>query len=152
MTVIAYRAGIIAADSRTTSDNGTVTQCEKLYRKKVGKREIIIGTAGNDYLGMVFVDWYKGVQTDFAQPPEILRDAHLDEDFEVVILERGHVYTANHLCRPIKVITPFHAIGCGALGAWTAMAGGASARRAVELTCMYDPYCAPPVVTMRMPK
>ena len=153
MTVIAYKSGVIAADSRTTNGNGTVSLCEKLFRKRVSRREVIIGTAGDDYLGMVFVDWYRGIlDTKFEQPPEILRDAHLEEDFHVMILERGKVYTANHLCRPIEVLEPFHAIGSAALGAMTCMYGGMSARRAVELTCLVDPTCSLPVKTMRMPK
>lgn len=156
MTVIAYRSGIIAADSRETIEGeaGGISfqSCQKLFRKRIGRREVIIGTAGGSYLGMLFVDWYKGLEFNAIQTPEALRDAHLEEDFEVMILERGKVYTANHICRPIEAVDRFVAIGCGRKGALTAMHAGASAKRAVELTCLVDPYCAPPVITMRMPK
>ena len=152
MTTIAYRANIIAADSRETWDSdagGTsIGNCEKLFRKRVGKREVIIGTAGGSYLGMIFVDWFGDLG---KEPPTILRDAHLDEDFDVLVLDRGKVYTANHLCRLIEVIDPFIAIGSGRKAALAAMHCGRSAREAVAIACKVDPYTAPPIVTMTMP-
>lgn len=152
MTTIAYRSGIIAADSRETweSDAGgaSIGSCEKLFRKRVGRREIIIGTAGGSYLGMVFVDWYDGTP---KEPPIILRDAHLEEDFDVLILDRGAVYTANHLCRPIEVTDPFIAIGSGRKAALAAMHCGRSAREAVAIACRVDPFTALPIKTMAMP-
>ena len=151
MTTIAYRAGIIAADSRETweSDVGGVSvgSCEKLFRKRVGKRDVVIGTAGGSYLGMVFVDWYGSN----GEVPVILRDAHLDEDFDVLILDRGKVYTANHLCRPIEVIDSFIAIGSGRKAALAAMHCGRSAREAVAVACKIDPFSALPITTMTMP-
>lgn len=156
MTTIACRVPslTISADSRETVDTDaggtTMNLCEKLFRKKIGRREVIIGTAGGTYLGMVFVDWYKGINSKFDQPPEILRDAHLDEDFEVVILEGGHVYTANHLCRPVRVIAPFVAVGSGRKAAMVALNMGASTRRAVEEAARVDPYTGGPIITMRL--
>jgi ATP-dependent protease HslVU (ClpYQ) peptidase subunit len=152
VTTIAYRNHVIAADSRETVDSDaggtTIGQCEKLFRKRVGKRDIVIGTAGGSYLGMVFVDWFDGTA---KEPPSILRDAHLDEDFDVLILDRGKVYTANHLCRPIEVVSPFTAIGSGRKAALAAMHCGRGAREAVAIACKVDPFSAPPIVTMTMP-
>lgn len=151
MTTIAYRNGIIAADSRETweSEAGGTTYgpTEKLFRKRVGKRDVIIGTAGGSYLGMVFFDWYGTA----GEPPSILRDAHLEEDFDVLILDRGKVLTANHLCRAIEVIAPFTAIGSGRKAALAAMHCGRTAKEAVAIACKVDPFSAPPIVTMTMP-
>jgi hypothetical protein len=151
MTVIACRSGIIAADSRETweSEAGGISfqSCQKLFRKRIGRRDVIIGTAGGTYLGMVFVDWWGSSSTD-KQPPEILRDAHLEEDFEVLLVDRGKMYTANHLCRPVEVQGHFIAIGCGRKAAMAAMLMGASAIRACEIACKVDPFCAPPIVHM----
>ena len=151
MTTLAYRAGIIAADSFETysgeAGGTSLGLCEKLFRKRVGRRDVVIGTAGGSYLGMVFVDWYG---TD-AKPPAVLVDAHLDEDFDVLILDRGKVFTANHLCRPVEVIEPFIAIGSGRKVALGALECGASARRAVEIAARRDPYTGGPIKTMAMP-
>lgn len=146
MTTIAYKAGLIAADSRET-DGNTVGVCEKLFRKRVGKRDVVIATAGGSYAGMLFFDWFGSGK----EPPSILSTLNLEEDFDVLILDRGKVYTANHLCRPIEVITPFIAIGSGDMAALAAMHCGRGAREAVRIACKIDPYSAAPIVTMSMP-
>lgn len=156
MTTIAYRSGIVAADSRETWESeaggASIGSCEKLFRKRIGrngsKREVVIATAGGSYLGMVFYDWFGDLP---KEPPSILRDAHLDEDFDVLVLDRGKVYTANHLCRLIEVKDPFIAIGSGRKAALAAMHCGRSAREAVAIACKVDPFSAPPIVTMTMP-
>lgn len=147
MTVIAYRSGVICADSRETWGDSTTNRCEKLFRKKVGKREHVIGTAGGSYSGMVFVDWYGSNK----EPPEVLtKHLTLEEDFEVMVWDGRHVYTANHLCRLVKVIEPFMAVGSGRKAALAAMYMGADARKAVEIACKIDPYCALPLSFIKL--
>lgn len=155
MTTIAYRSGTVAADSRETwdSDAGgcSMNDCEKLFRKRVGKRDVVIATAGGSYAGMIFVDWY-GTQKPV---PDILADLDLAEDFDVLILDRDKVYMCNHLCRPVEVkllLGQFFAIGSGRKAALGAMYRHASAREAVRIACKIDPYTAEPVVTMSMPR
>ncbi len=147
MTVIAVRAGLIAADSRETWGDSTVSQCEKLFRKRVGRREHVIGTAGGSYSGMLFVDWWGSGK----EPPETLTE-HLDleEDFEVIVWDGRKLFTANHLCRLVPVIGPFAAVGSGRKAALAAMMMGATARRAVEIACKIDPYCAIPITVMKL--
>ena len=159
MTTIAFRDKVLAADSceTTSSDEGgaSVGACEKLFRVRTGgkRREVVIATAGGSDLGMVFVDWFKRTGGAGAgDPPVILRDAHLDEVFEVLVWDRGRLYTANHLCRLREVVMPygFTAIGCGRKTALGALMMGASAHRAVQIACAFDPYTRPPVRTMRV--
>ena len=151
MTTIAYKGGIIAADSRETyqteAGGATANRCEKLFRKRVGKRDVVIGTAGGSYAGMIFVDWYGSGKP----PPEVLLDLDLEEDFDVLILDGGKVWSCNHLCRPVEIVEPYCAIGSGRKGALAAMDCGRSAREAVRIACLRDPYSAPPVVTMTAP-
>lgn len=151
MTTIAHRSGIIAADSRETweSDVGgaTVSNCEKLFRKRVGRRDVIIATAGGSYSGMVFLDWFGSGKPE----PSVLSTLDLEEDFTALVLDRGKVYTANHLCRLVEDINPFVAIGSGRKAALAAMYCGRGAREAVAVACKIDPYSAPPIVTMRVP-
>lgn len=153
MTTIAYRSGVIAADSRETweSEAGgtTYSECEKLFRRRIGKRDVVFGTAGGSYLGLVFIDWFGKMD---KEPPSILRDAHLEEDFDVLILDRGKVYTVNHLCRPVEVVSPFTAVGSGRKAALALMHAGCGAKRAVEIACKVDPFSAPPIYTMAMPE
>ena len=147
MTVIAYRGGLIAADSRETWGDSTVNRCEKLFRKRIGRREHVIGTAGGSYSGMLFYDWYGSGK----EPPETLTQ-HLDleEDFEVMVWDGRHLYTANHLCRLVRVIEPFAAVGSGRKAALAVMHMGGSARKAVEIACKIDPYCALPISIIKL--
>ena len=129
MTVIAVRNGRIAADSRETWAGGdTIALTEKLFRKKIGRREHIIATAGDTYSGMVYFDWY-GSGKD---PPQTLTDLWLEEDFQILVWDCRQLYTVNHLRRMTPVVEPFYAIGCGRKSALAAMHMGASARRAVS--------------------
>lgn len=151
MTTIAYREGVVAADSRETWEGEaagtTVARCAKLFRKKVGRRDVVLATAGATYSGMLFVDWYGSGK----EPPSALLDLDSEEDFDVLILDRGKVSLTNHLCRPIEVLDSFTAIGSGRKAALAAMHCGRSAREAVRIACLIDPYSAPPIVTMRAP-
>ena len=157
MTTIAFRDKTFAADSRETwaDDSGTtVNRCEKLFRVRTSgkqKREVVIATAGGSFLGMVFVDWFKRTGgSGNADPPVILRDAHLEEDFTVLIWDRGKLFVANHLCRPIEVLETFTAIGSGRKAALAAMHCGKNAYQAVHIACKVDPYTAVPIKTMRV--
>lgn len=156
MTIIAYRDGVIAADSRCTYEGeaaGTqVFKCEKLFRKTVptldrtDQEEVILATQGETFSGMVFVDWF-GTGKDM---PELL--VHGEADFTVLILRKDGLYEVDRWCRPIKVLEEFYAVGSGSKAAMGAMHMGASAARAVEIACRIDPYCAPPIVKMRLKK
>jgi len=149
MTSIAYRDGVFAADSRETWESeagGTVIRtCQKLFRKRIGKRDVVIATAGGTYAGMIFVDWYGS-----SKPvPEILADLDTEEDFAVLVHDRGKLFHANHLCRLVEVQDPFTAVGSGYKAALAAMHCGRSAREAVRIACLLDPYSSLPIATMR---
>lgn len=154
MTIIAYRDGIIAADSRVTVDSeagGTrMFRCEKLFRKTVkdGRKKVpvIIATAGESAPGLVFVDWYGSDKP----PPAALIDGNAD--FTCLILRPDGLYEVDRWCRPEKIIMKFYAIGSGSKVALGAMELGASAKQAAEAACKWDPYCAAPVFTMRLKK
>jgi len=151
MTCIAYRDGILAADSQITIDSeaggSRKFKCDKIYRKTVRNEEeeyeVLIGTAGDAYTSMVFVDWY-GTQ----QPvPETLVQGDVDRDFECLIVEDDGIYTVDMFCRPIKVKEKFYAVGSGAKAALGAMHMGANAITAVQIACKVCPYCAPPIIS-----
>lgn len=146
MTTIAYRNGIVASDTAETGEDGTQVACEKLFRKRIGRRNIVIATAGSSYSGMVFVDWYGSGN----EVPTQLSELDLAEDFEVFVFDHGKVYTANHLCRLVEVIEPYAAIGSGRCAALAAMDCGKSAREAVRIAAKRDCYTRPPFVYMQV--
>jgi ATP-dependent protease HslVU (ClpYQ) peptidase subunit len=144
VTTIAFRDGIIAADSRETWDDSSYNTCEKLFVKRVGRRDVVIGTAGGSFSGMVFVDWYGSG----APVPEMLATLDLEEDFCVLVIDRGDAYVANHLCRLVKTVDRFVAIGSGRQAALAAMHCGKSAKDAVEVAKKVDPYTGGRVVSI----
>lgn len=150
MTTIAYRKGILAADSQVTfggDASGAIKgTCQKLFRKtiKSGRktRTVILATAGESSPGMVFVDWYG---TGGARP-DLLKDT----DFTCLVLEPDGLYEVDSLCRPERILAPFYAIGSGAKAALAAMHCGKSAREAVAIAAKLDPYTGGRIVSMRL--
>ena|SRR3974390_3360906 len=153
MTTIAYKNGILAADSRSTTDSeaggSRVFLCEKIFRKSVpvdGKlTEVLLATAGESSAGMVFVDWFGSGK---ESPAELFLTG--DADFTVLVLQPDGLYEYDAYCRGTKILDPFYAIGSGAKAAMGAMHAGASAKRAVEIACKIDPFSAAPIVTEKL--
>lgn len=141
MTTIAYRDGVIAADSRVThGEDGSarIHSCKKLFRKTVtqGKKsfDVIIATAGESSPGMVFVDWY-----GTGKPiPEMFM--HLGGDFICLVLSPQGLFEFDVYCRGEQVLDDFYAVGSGAKAALGAMHCGKSAIEAVRVAARIDPY------------
>jgi hypothetical protein len=149
MTTIAYRDGIIAADSRVTvateAGGSRKHLCTKLYRKQITESkktfDVVIATAGEAFSALVFVDWY-----GTGKPmPDVLRD--LGGDFTCLILRPDGLWEADVYCRPDKIEEPFYAVGSGSKEALAAMHCGKSARDAVRVAAMIDPYTGGRIVT-----
>lgn len=135
MTTIAYRAGILAADSWATysSEAGGSRRhiCTKLYRKTVGEgkkaHDVIIGTAGETSPALAFLDWFGS-----GRPiPEVL--LQLGGDFSCLVLTPEGLFEADVYCRLDRVQEEFFAIGSGAKAALAAMHCGKSAIEAVRI-------------------
>lgn len=142
MTTIAYRDGVLAADSWAvySSEAGGSRRhtCQKLYRKSIteGRKtfDVVIGTAGEGFPALVFVDWYGS-----GKPvPDVLQN--LGGDFLCVVLKPDGLYEADVFCRLDKVKDEFYAIGSGAKAALAAMHCGKSAVEAVRIAARIDPY------------
>lgn len=148
MTTIAYRDGILAADSRVTygeEGSARIHTCKKLFRKKVtqGKKsfDVIIATAGESAPGMLFVDWYG---TGKPIPDTFL---HLGGDFLCLVLTPSGLFEFDVYCRGEEVNDDFYAIGSGAKAALGALWCGKSAVEAVRIASRIDPYTGGRIVT-----
>ena len=147
MTTIAFRDGIMAADSQET-DGGMKTKCRKLFRvEDACGNEVIIGTAGGSFTGMLFVDNYSSVE----DRPAVLDNITEDENFHNLIWDGEDLYEVDWLWHPIKVPrVPFFAIGSGAAAAMGAMHAGASAKEAIQIAKKIDNYTGGTVKTMSL--
>lgn len=146
MTVIVYKEGVLAADTRIVHPDSGITRGTKLFRKRVGRREHILGFAGSLSGAMTYLDWYCS-----GKPmPDILRNLPVDEYFGVLILIGKQLYEGDNICRPVEVESKFHAIGSGAQAALGAMRMGATALQAANIACDIDPGCGRPIVLMSL--
>lgn len=138
----------MASDSQITyssEDAGSRKHaCKKLFRKRAFGYDVIIATAGEGAPGMIFFDWY-GKK---SKPPAILADT----DFVCLVLDSDGLWEFDKYCRAEKIEELFYAIGTGGNVALGAMHRGASAREAVEIAKLVDPYTGGEVVTMSLKK
>lgn len=155
MTVIAVRDGVVASDSRVTIDTDAggsrMWRCQKLY--KIPEMGVVIGVAGDGFAALRFVDWYRTKTKRKRKKPDV--DLVTGEaDFCALVMHKGgKVEEYDKWCVPEEIeLEPgeFYAIGSGVKVALGAMEMGADAARAVEITCKFDPYCAPPVVVVKL--
>lgn len=147
MTTIAFRDGIMAADSQETTD--VKSHCVKLFRTTDEyNNPVIIGTAGGSFSGMTYVDFYGTGE----ERPTTIDNMDVEEDFHNLIWDGKDLWEVNWLWRPIKVPKShkFFAIGSGAAAALGAMHMGASAKEAVNIAKKIDNHTGGPVRTMSL--
>jgi len=135
VTVIAYRDGVMAADTlMVDGNNNRIAQATKIIRNANGDLCGVAGDAGPCY---AFLQWFQGLGE--AERPEFkpgsgvralivrVSNSHpawiVDESGEFVIRDR------------------FYAIGCGRPEAMAAMWMGADAVKAVECAIALDTGC-----------
>src|SRR5690242_20657946 len=155
MTTIAYKNGVIAADSRVTveSEGGGARNFDtkKLFRKTVQidgqPTDVILATAGESAPGSLFVEAW-GTGKSLAEIRELF--AYSEPDFTILVVSPKGLFEVDRWCVLEPVYEPFYAIGSGSKIAMGAMEAGASAQKAVEIACKRDPFTALPVVTMRL--
>lgn len=147
MTTVAFRDGIMASDSRYSETTVGVTQGPKLFRKKIGKKEVIIGISGSDtFAAMLFIDWY-GTQNDVLHKTITALDG---DAFDILIWDGKRLFEANPCCRPVELDEPYYAIGSGGVHAITAMDCGKTAAQAVQLAMKRDCASGGRVVQMSL--
>ncbi len=149
MTVIAYKNGTMAADTRAwagrTKAIGSKIKCRRLPNgwlagvscDQPGASEVILDAleeAGGDLLKAYMAGEPKGLNSDAR-------------GYSVLVVSRdGHGFLADDswtFSGPIEA--PYFAIGSGADFAWAALELGASPEVAVSVACKGDPYSAPPI-------
>jgi len=134
VTTIAFRDGVMAADSMEC-DDAQKWQCVKLFRA----RAAVIGLAGDSVNSLIFLDWYR----DRKNPaPE--RDT--DHSFEALVASAAKLELWTELLRPQIISADYYAIGSGASVALGCMYGGSDAYTAVEAACHFARGSREPVI------
>lgn len=142
MTTIAYRAGVLAADSRAYGGP---------YRPSPGQKCKIWRLKSGDRLGVSSAVPGTGERLrEWFEDPSRCSPAELPKDFRLLLVKaNGEVYLGDdsvHLSGPIE--TEYCAIGSGDVYAMGAMFMGASAVEAVQAACTFDPHTGGEIRTL----
>lgn len=129
ITTVAWRAGVLAADKKASSD-GTAWRVTKLRRTKTHA----IAFAGNVANGLQFIKWF----SDSVRREEYECPLNKETEALVMDLETGECEHWDCEGIPIPIEDKFAAIGSGAAFAIGAMSFGASAIEAVECASEWD--------------
>lgn len=144
MTTIAYRDGVMAADSRAYTGNrapiGRKTKVRRLLDGTlIGCSSLIPGQSE------AAINWFENGADASDPPPGDCKTAIL------AVRPGGEVFFSSDswfLSGPLH--GEFFAIGSGNEYALGAMAMGASAERAVELACELDIWSAAPITVLKL--
>lgn len=133
MTIIAYRAGVIAADRRSEVA-GAETRLYKLWYDPTSRS--VFGSCGYQSHFQLFTRWIES-GADHERRPTIS-----DEHFGVIELDHmGRAWVWDNDLVRMSFQAEYMALGSGAQFALGAMANGATAARAAEIACELDANC-----------
>jgi len=128
MTCIAYRDGVLAADSACWGSDGSVIvgHFDKIARLKSGA---LVAVTGAPSMTVQFREWLeRGSPKD-----QRLAQAERDGFAAIVVHPGGKVVRYDRDWLPYEMKAPYHAVGRGSPFMLGAMAAGAGAVQAVEL-------------------
>ncbi|WP_315782340.1 hypothetical protein [Bradyrhizobium sp. SZCCHNPS1003] len=139
MTTIAYKNGVMVADTRIIKGSTITGQITKIVRRDDGA---LCGGSGNLNWVQAFHRWF--LDGEEGEPPELGDyDCGLiarKDSAEVEMFETGGSF---------RFEPNWVAIGSGKEYAYGAMCAGADADEAVEIACIYDPGSAGPRTVLR---
>lgn len=128
MTTIAYRDGILAADTMVSGSGCRVGSVVKAFRRTDGH---MAGAAGDLSWAQRLLGWFTaGEEGEAPLPKENAGEAIIVRpDGEVFFVDESGMHTLS---------AEFFSLGSGACVALGAMAAGASAETAIEIACRFD--------------
>jgi ATP-dependent HslUV protease subunit HslV len=139
LTIIAYRDGILAADTSTMIDGNV-----HLGRTKIARRATdgaLIGSCGLSGFGDAFRRW--ALDGEIGAAPEVAKDSG-----GIIISAKGVVRIFDDACGCFELVPPYFAYGSGAPIALGAMFAGASAEEAVRAAIQHDRNCGGRVLAL----
>lgn len=139
MTTIAYRDGVMAADSLTTCNGMRVAYVRKVW--KCGR--LLVGAAGDGALGRKFLQFVKdGIKDDgpFTGKTEG-NGVVITPDNKIVCWGTGGASVYDW---------PYFALGSGEAIATGALEAGATAEEAVAAAIRVDVHSGGPIISVRL--
>lgn len=145
MTTIAYRDGVLAADTIMTSGGVLIGECAKIVRRADGD---MAGGAGDATFLAAFRDWFMGGETE---PLPELKEGDTWMDRAAVFRRDGWIEVFEPRGK-FDVRARYYAMGSGKEAALGAMFAGADAVTAVMAAIEHDPHTGGGVTVLRAGK
>lgn len=145
MTTIAYRNGVMAADTRAYS-GGNAPLGRKVKIRRLDDGTLVGASSSTPGMGELILDWYAD-GADKENTPTI--DA--DSWFELLAVKpTGQAwFTKSQFFLSGPLEADYFVIGSGAEYAKGAMGMGAEAEEAVVVAAIFDPYTEGPFTVLR---
>lgn len=139
MTTIAYRDGIIVADTMVSESGRRCGRAIKIFRRG----SVLAGVSGCLSSMIEFRDWFSGGMR--GDPPSMVLKT--GEDSEAMVVANGLILSFGKDGWDY-MRAEYHAIGSGAPLALGAMAVGATAREAVEAAASHCVWTSAPFTVL----
>ncbi len=140
MTVLAYRAGVLASDSMIADSN---TRCGAMRKLARGPGGAVAGSCGACGVSNRFLRWVENGEPGEFEPGT--------ESFNALIARvDGEVFRMDSDGAWWPVVAPYHAEGSGASVAMGAMEMGATAEQAVMAAIRWNLFCGGDVQVERL--
>lgn len=136
MTVLAYRAGVLASDSQATLNGSSGAVARKIARNKTGD---LAGATGDAVYAQAFLDWFEAGEK--KKRPDATEKGKADASNRGLIVRNGGPIEIYEFDGMFKIKAEYYALGSGRSEALGAMAAGADAVGAVRAACAHDVYC-----------
>jgi ATP-dependent protease HslVU (ClpYQ) peptidase subunit len=144
MTTVAYRSGVLAADTQSAGEDGTKYRMRKIHMTT--HSGVLYGCAGDTSAILRIRRWMERNTTSRPRLPK-------DTDADVLMVKPdGTLWMLNDAFDWEPVDAKFHAIGSGASFALGAMARGATAVQAVKIAARFDINTSAPIDTLVLPR
>lgn len=132
MTTIAFKNGIVAADTGMTTGGSQISNMVKIVQNDSGD---VLGGCGDASLIYAFQRWFLGGEKE--QRPEVRKDGDRDNGTAVIFRATGEILQYDSYGYH-AFSAPFYAIGSGRCEALGAMCVGATAEEAVRAAIQLD--------------
>ena len=128
----------MAADRRATSNDleHRLTVPKKIESIEIGGDQYLVGIAGHEGPGSIFLDWFENGEWD--EPLEPMLGIDREEEFEAAILGPEGLEIVDKFMRPYKIYDRWYAIGSGGAYALAVLEAGCGIEKAMETACRLD--------------
>lgn len=142
MTAIAYRGGVLAADSLTLGSDTVRGYSRKIVRSEKGTLGAACGLAGT---AQMFRRWVETGRIDewieAGFPDSLPVNSERNQFGALIVTAQARVICVDWQGMAVEIDAPFYAEGGAEVFLIGAMAAGASAEEAVAIAIKYDTGC-----------